>query len=388
MLASLYQPYAVGGAERVVQDLAEGMSGLGHQVEVLSTAPDGIERRETIGNVPVDFVRVRNAYRPFDKGETPSAGRRLIFHAMDSWNPYMASLVSRKVKAFRPDVVNSHNITGFSPTAFRAIHGEGVPIVHTLHDQYLLCPKTTMYRADNCQRRCLICKPYAMVRGWQAEVDLVVGVSEFILERHRRLGLFGNSPSRVIRNAAPENCAGSRPRGVLPVRFGYLGQIRPTKGLHILVRAFLAEQFDNAELYIAGRGDPAYETELKAATAGHPNVQWLGFADNRIFLDSIDVLVVPSVWHDTAPLVLLEAFSASRPVIASNRGGIPEFVTPDTGWIFDSSRPEQLRALLRSCVDDPGLLTSLGGRAKLVAERQNSAKFLSEYQDAYSSVCN
>lgn len=386
LVSSLYEPHVIGGAERVAQTLAEGLIHRGHQVEVLTATPDGEERRESVNGVPVDYVRVRNIYRPFSDSGTQTAARKMLFHAIDSYNPIMASLVRRKVRAYRPDVVNSHNITGFSPAIFPAIRAEQVPLAHTLHDQYLLCPRTTMYRNDNCSQQCLGCTPYAIVRTRQAQVDLAVGVSEFIIRRHQFLGAFQHTATCVIRNSAPTRPPDTTKRAPGPLRFGYLGQIRATKGLHVLVEAFLAAQVANAELHIAGRGDPSYEASVRSAAASNPHVRWSGFVDSTKFLNTIDVLIVPSLWNDTAPLVVLEAFAASRPVIGSNRGGIPEFITPKTGWIFDPAEPQQLAALLRQCAKSPGALEHMGEQARLVAEQQNLDRFLDQYQDAFAAL--
>ena len=55
-------------------------------------------------------------------------------------------------------------------------------------------------------------------------------------------------------------------------------------------------------------------------------------------LASLDVLVVPSVWPETSPLVIREAFLAGVPVVASNIGGIPELVEPERNGFCSSSR--------------------------------------------------
>lgn len=292
----------------------------------------------------------------------------------------------RKARAYSPDVVNTHNITGFSPTIFSAIRRSGFPLVHTLHDQYLLCPKTTMYRNSNCSKPCLSCKPYASLRSSQAHTDLVVGVSKFILQRHRQFGAFENTPERVIYNSAPSWPSDIRRSTAKPLRFGYLGQIRPTKGLHVLIQAFMEEQLTNAELHIAGKGDAEYETNLRQLTESHTNIRWLGYSESKSFLESIDILVVPSLWNDTAPLVVMEAYSAGRPVLASRRGGIPELVTPETGWTFDPDDKRELRTMLRRCWSNPDGLIKMGENAKSVAKSYSTDRFLDAYEEAYASV--
>src|SRR5262249_38354253 len=130
------------------------------------------------------------------------------------------------------------------------------------------------------------------------------------------------------------------------IRFGFLGQLRPVKGIEELVDAFLSLPSGSAELLIAGKGDAAYERLLKAKTAERDDVRWLGFVDPQQLLNEIDVLVVPSLWQEPLGLVILEAFAHGRPVIGSQRGGIPELITRETGWLYDPCE----RGALRTCL--------------------------------------
>ncbi len=73
-----------------------------------------------------------------------------------------------------------------------------------------------------------------------------------------------------------------------------------------------------------------------------------------------DIMVVPSNWLETGPLVVLEAFSAKLPVIGSNRGGIAELVKDGhTGLLFETGNSHELSRLLRRCIDETELIPSL-----------------------------
>lgn len=386
LISALYHPYSIGGAERVVRTLATGMAARGHQVMVLTTAPDGRERDESIDGVSVVYRKAWNVYSPFGSGNRPGPLRRAVFHAIDSCNPLVAGRLIHEIRNFDPDVVNTHNLTGFSPSAFIAARRASIPLAHTLHDQYLLCPRTTMYREGNCKRQCHACKPYAIIRKCCASVDLAIGVSEFILTRHREFGVFRNVPSLTIHNAAPAVNGRGNKRREGPLRFGYLGQIRETKGLHLLVGAFVTSDVGDAELAIAGRGDQSYENALRKETEGSKRIRWMGYVDSATFLKSIDILVVPSLWHDTAPLVLLEAFAAGVPVVASSRGGIPEFVTEGTGWLFDPDRPGQLGDILRHCCENRLEVADKSLCAREFAASKGLSRFLDEYEMAYAEL--
>ena len=76
----------------------------------------------------------------------------------------------------------------------------------------------------------------------------------------------------------------------------------------------------------------------------------------------IDVLVVPSIWYENSPNVILEAFAHQTPVIASDLGGMAELVDDQkTGLLFVPNDAVDLARKLETLLNDPGLLTRLQG---------------------------
>jgi glycosyltransferase involved in cell wall biosynthesis len=74
-------------------------------------------------------------------------------------------------------------------------------------------------------------------------------------------------------------------------------------------------------------------------------------------LTSADVVVVPSIWEDCAPLVVAEALAARAPVIGSRIGGIPDFVRHGVdGLLFGPGDATGLARCLGAFVEDRGLL--------------------------------
>src|SRR5262249_26824311 len=77
-------------------------------------------------------------------------------------------------------------------------------------------------------------------------------------------------------------------------------------------------------------------------------------------LESIDVLVVPSVWPENSPLVIREAFLAGIPVIASRIGGIPEIVHDGRdGLLFGPGNVTEQRQAVGRVLHEAGLLDQL-----------------------------
>lgn len=388
-VSSLYWPNIVGGAEKVVQVLAEGFVDRNHQVVVVTTHPGADVKVSELAGVKVYYLPLRNVYWPFTTDQHP-APLKLAWHAKDTYNVSMAAALGEILDREKPAIVNTHNIGGFSVAAWREVRRRRLPLAHTLHDQYLLCPKTTMFKdGRNCTKQCLDCRCFGYLRRRQSHsVDAVVGVSRFILDRHHDYGYFKRAIRRVIYNGLPaqDSSTGFTKNPSSSFRFGYLGQLRPSKGLHVLISAFMeAFQGASAELWIGGKGDAQYEVELRTRTRD-ACVNWLGFVRPSDFLPNIDVLVVPSLWNDTAPLVLLEAMSRGIPILGANRGGIPEFVNERVGWIFDTDDPGSLSIAMKRCVQKRDQLKSYKSAARERASEFSTSQCLDAYGDLFSSL--
>jgi glycosyltransferase involved in cell wall biosynthesis len=140
-----------------------------------------------------------------------------------------------------------------------------------------------------------------------------------------------------------------------PLRVGFVGTLAPHKGCDVLIRAFrdLSPEL-GATLDIYGnleRFKPFVE-ELRAGPFAREEVGDV--------LSRMDVLVVPSRWYENGPGVIFEAFAAGIPVVATNLGGMSEFVRHERdGLLFGLEDPGDLARQLRRLIEEPGLLERL-----------------------------
>jgi glycosyltransferase involved in cell wall biosynthesis len=340
LLNSLFPPHVIGGAEVSSSLLVEGLLQAGHRVTVASIALDGVASSSERDGLTCHYLPIRNVDNPFRRSSRSGLARRLsrgLSASIDSWNPWMAAAVGRIIAADRPDVVHTNNLRGFSAAAWGAARRQGIPIVHTLRDHYLLCGAATLFKQDRCATRCWHCRLWGMPRrGGSQGVDLVVGISRFMLDRHLAEGYFRGAETRVIHNAVDLAAAPARSyEGAEPARIGFLGQLSRTKGIDLLLQAFRGLDDAGLELHVGGTGDPAYLERLQRDFPS-PAVRWHGRVEPAEFLDGIDLLVVPSLWDEPAGRVVPEAFRRALPVLASARGGLPEMVGDEgAGWTFD-----------------------------------------------------
>jgi len=141
---------------------------------------------------------------------------------------------------------------------------------------------------------------------------------------------------------------------------------------------------------IGGRGNVEYERYLRAKYES-PAIKFLGIVQPADFFPEVDVLVVPSLWHDPSPRVVSEANAYGVPVIGSNRGGIPELIEEGrTGFIFDPNRSEDLLTNMQRFVDTQDIASVMRvaclRRAKSMRPESIFEQYLEVYDDTLGIV--
>ncbi len=371
-----YLYHSTGGAQQSVRILAESLVGKGHEISVWTTThrPEHEMSVEMHGGVRVVHLPVANVYWPHERRP---AHLKPLWHAIDAYNPFMAKHIGRLLDAEKPDVLHTNIVASFSSSVWGQAHRRGVPVVHTLRDHYLRCPSGAMFTArGNCSRQCSVCKVLSVPKKFATRhVGAVVGISNYLLQAHLSRGYFGESHVRtVIHNSYA--CDGSLPARKDPstsLRIGYLGRLFETKGIELLIDAVTHGFPGSSQLFVAGSGDPAYEARLRERCACAPGkVTFLGDVPPRTLFEQIDVLVVPSLWHEPFGRVAIEANAWGIPVVASRRGGLPEIVEPGvTGFLFEPDRDGALARTLRE-------LTPARCRAMRAACLHKARQFLPE----------
>jgi glycosyltransferase involved in cell wall biosynthesis len=327
MVNTLYPPPQHGGAEKFVSLLAEGLVRAGLKVSIATLHPDEKETADVWNGVRVHRFPIDNIYWPFDSQIAPLLGSKLLWHGKDIWNKRAAARLGRIIDHEQPEVVHTHGLSGFSVATWSEVKKRRIRLVHTLHDFYLLCKNSALFRnGEPCRKRCTSCALATLPRrGPSSQVDAVVGVSRYVLNAHLQHGRFRGVPSSVVYNIVGINesepdFSPARPNGEMI--FGYIGRLEQEKGIHILLEACQLLR-GKWRLRVAGLGKQPFVETLKMKFCD-AKIEWLGFVDASSFYRSIDVLVVPSVWPEPMGRIVIEAFAHRRAVICSNSGGIPE----------------------------------------------------------------
>jgi glycosyltransferase involved in cell wall biosynthesis len=163
---------------------------------------------------------------------------------------------------------------------------------------------------------------------------------------HGRLALLGIAPTRlrvVPFGIAPPDPGSLRTRERADadgrLRIAFAGSLVPGKGAHLLLEAMAQAPGLSAEVDIfGGRSDDRYAALLERIAGDDRRIRFAGvFADGEFgaILARTDVLVIPSLWYENSPLVLLEALAHRCPVIVADVPGLVEPMRPEVdGWQF------------------------------------------------------
>lgn len=393
---SFYAPTEIGGAERSVRFLAEQLVVKGHEVMVFTTQNQEGVQHDVLNGVQVyraDSRRIEH----FVKNFSDRLANRL-HHVIDPYRPWSRSLIRDVVKKFKPDVAHTNNLSGLSVSVIDELHSLRIPIVHTLRDYNLLCANNSLRRGEQqCKpQRCLSCRVLsAPKKGSTDKVSVVVGNSDFILQKHLTYGLFQGTQTRTIYNgfSTDKSVEGKvHPFSVgKRLKFGFIGMLTPRKGIVLLIDAFasLFKLEKNIELIIAGSAPPGEEpflSELESKTAGLP-VKFLGQVTQEQFFSQIDCCVLPSLWDEPLSRVIFESFVFATPIISSNTGGSPELVKDRlTGIIFDPSTDRGLQNAMTDMIRDAALYEAVSRASLKISSDFHPSAVVAKYINAYTAA--
>jgi glycosyltransferase involved in cell wall biosynthesis len=348
MVSSLWPPTVMGGAELYASELADRLRSRGATVGAVTL---GVEAADVVTAVTPFAYRI-DEYA--DQGRL----RRAAFHVADLYRIAARRALTDAIRSFRPTVVHTHAVAGLSTAALTTPTAVGVAHVHTLHDYWLVCQRSTLVRRDGtgCESICRSCELWSDVRSALLKrhgPSVLIAPSRAAAVEHEHLA-WARGRVRVLHPAvplAPPRPTRRHPAG--PITFGFIGRLEQVKGVETLVRAFESLDVPDARLVLAGEG-PLRAGLERDHPRGVELLGWVGPKGKDVFFDEIDCLVVPSEWREIAGLVALEARARRIPVIGSRVGGIPEMLAPESEpLLFRAGDERELADRLASVAEDP-----------------------------------
>ncbi len=227
-----------------------------------------------------------------------------------------------------------------------------------------------------------------------AKADRVICVSDYI--RRQAVSHFPEYADKfcVVFNATDPDVfkpygdeAARQLEGVIKIEQGkqyllYVGRLTPAKGVHVLIEAFreIHRNMPDVRLIITGSSffggaaKTAYEQQLvNLAEPVNDAIVFTGYLPHeklKYLYSIVDVIVLPSVWQDPCPLVVLEAMASATCLVSSAVGGIPEVIeNGKNGVMVDPANAGALARAVCNALSEPETMLRMGGdaRQKIIA---------------------
>ncbi len=379
LLPSAYPP-SVGGVEELTRHLALHLVAAGHHVEVWTGNPDDAGA-ESAGIM--DGIVVRRLPMPL-----PATNAGALWRT-GTIGPRTLRSLHRAVSEFHPDLlhVQCFGPNGTYATALAQL--TGLPLVVTLQGE------TLMDDADIFEHSQVL---RASLRTGLRQAAAVTACSAFTLaDAVDRFGLPAGAGT-VIPNAvdlgAGVPVADGRPGPLLEGRpyVLALGRVVPKKGFDLLLAGYAAMDPGRrtADLVIGGAGPALVDLEAQAEESGiGERVHFVGRMDREevaVAMAGAEVLVVPSRLEPFG-IVALEGWRAGTAVVATSRGGAPEFIEDGvTGLLVDPVDTAAVAHALERLLGDEALRRSVAAAGHRAVEAFAWPAVTDRYVDCYRAV--
>lgn len=376
IVSNFYPPAIVGGAEIVAHRHARLLKARGWEVSVFAGAiPTASHRSGTLAAYSIDGIEVLSlAHRSLDPAEN------------FRW-PLANRILQSILSSSRPDIVHFHNVTGLGVDLVRIAEEAGIRTAVTLHDHWGYCFKNTRLREDEsiCMNigECHLCKstiedsgsvvPMRLRRDYVVsrleKADLLISPSEYLAKCYEcgslNLGSVIAQSNGIDLEAIPSRIR--RPNKCVEfLCAAYLGE---HKGIPVLLDAVkILEGRSELEgrwaLTIAGHGHlkATVEAFLAKLSTDTP-VTFAGRLRREEMmraLDDADVIVLPSVWPENEPVILLEGVAAGAAVLATAVGGNSHIViTEKSGLLVPQGNAAALADAMARLILSPDLVTAM-----------------------------
>jgi glycosyltransferase involved in cell wall biosynthesis len=371
----------ISGEEIVIDDLVQLLTVRGVTVQRFNRSSMEIEETR-LGKIPAFFSGIHNQFS------------RKAF--------------GRFLRETHLDVVHIHNLYPLiSPSILPECTAQGIPVVMTVHNFRLACPNGLLMSHGEVCHRCLGGREYwCILRNCEKDIFKSAGyalrtAAARVLRRYydhvnHYLCLTNFQRDVLVKEGLPsdrvsvlanpveikvaEQSAEMERGSVL-----FVGRVSREKGIASLFDA--AKVCSDIPFVVAGN----WQAMPEASELAPGNVTLLGSVPSQelgALYEKARIFVLPSVWYEGFPTVLLEAMSHGLPVVCSRIGGLPEIIDDGmTGLLYEPGNVDELADRIRTLWQNPALCQKLGeaGRRK-VREDYAADRLLDRLLGIYEKV--
>lgn len=397
--------YNFGGAELFVQETAKALQKSGHKVAFFSTKSEQ--------NIPSEFEKYFVKQHDFKKGSFLSKLNQFknVLH-----NDQAEENFEKLINDFKPDIINVFGFYGhLSPSIILKARELKIPVVFTCNDYKHIC---TNYKLYHHGKICVDCKTggpkmavinkcchdsismsvasaieayyYKYQNIYDSELSHLNFASNFMASMTKEFWPNAKAGFSVVRNPFDVSKYLTLEPQSAENYFLYFGRLVEEKGVDQLLKAF--KKLGNSyKLKIIGNGDQEEALRRYAELSNLQNVEFLG----PMWGDELSELIkkclavcVPSRWHENYPYVVCEAFAHRKPVLGSNRGGIPEMVEHEkSGFLFEPENVEEICDYLVKASKSSSKLVEMGDAGfEWVKKNLSHETFSRDLLESYKKV--
>jgi len=340
-----------GGSEVIINHQIAGLRHRGHEVLYFCFGDKNIDEKNLIVVKEPASKLLRYIYQ-------------LVIH------PKGFAKLKKTIKIFQPDVIHLHNIDRHVLTFLLPV--KRYRVIRSIHDFGMVCPSFWGIHKDDRE----ICDPgiglqcirhgclnplsypfyyylFKIKRFFQKKRIQNYIVATHVMKKYMESQGFKNisvAPYFTDKRQNTEEHSISR-------KILFVGKLEENKGCHFLLSAFqiVSKHMPDAVLSIVGSG--AEEVKLKTLSRSlniSAKVNFIGTVSHQDIgkqYSDAALVVVPSICMDNSPIVVYEALSFGKPVVASSRGGIPELITNGyNGFLVDAGHPEKMAEAIMNII--------------------------------------
>ena len=304
------------------------------------------------------------------------------------WNKQVYKEIRSQIAKDRPDVVHCHNTFPIiSPSIYYAAKREQVPVVQTLHNFRLICPKAVLMRdgkfCEDCvgkmfawsgvRNKCYresysatfitaaMLSIHRLRSTWKNCIAQYIALTDFSKRKYVSAGF---SPEHI--SVKPNFVRTDHGMGDANGKYMiYVGRLSEEKGIQVLIDAWKQVKSDY-HLRIVGEGP--WENQLQSASNTDSRIEILGHLSHSRVMQQVanaKALLFPSIWYEGFGRSIIEAFSVGTPVIASDCGAMSELIQHDeNGLLFGRGDACELAQQIHRILNDDGFRTFIRQNAR------------------------
>jgi glycosyltransferase involved in cell wall biosynthesis len=337
-----------------------------------------------------DFFVEKIDYQDVNSKKSPSNIIKVLSRSIYSTEAQVK--LNDLLDIYNVDVAQLNNINNAqTPSIIKTLEDRNIPIVWRILDYKLICANRTLLSKGSI---CYACKNkgfhnivikkcvhdsylaslvgmmessfYSMSKYYE-KVNLFSFQSEFTRDKFVEFG-FDKSKTTIIENPIFSEC---EPNFRNKNYILYFGRISYEKGINDLLKSMLL--LEDVNLVIVGDGPEMSQSKEFVLNNNLSNnvsftgPKWGSELDN--YIRNCKFVIIPSIWNDPNPLVVLQSYLFGKPVIGSDIGGISDQIDHNsTGYLFPAGNITLLAESIKELYSDDNLIIKMGKNAEIKAK--------------------